>query len=157
MEDMTTTTSTHRATTAPSHQSGEHRIVVGVDGSECATRALDFALHEAVLRGALLHIVGVYEIPPSAGWVCVSLEPFEASAAASVTDALTRVHELEPSVVTKGEHVHGFAGDVLVEASRGASLLILGSRGHGELTNLLIGSVSEHCAHHAACPVTIVR
>jgi len=145
------------AADGPGTSSGELRIVVGVDGSPCAERALEFAAHEAALRGALLHVVGAYEIPPSAGWVVVPLEPFAESAAASVSEALARVHDLEPSVVTKGESLHGFAGSVLAEASRGATLLVVGSRGHSELTGLLIGSISEHCAHRASCPTVIVR
>jgi nucleotide-binding universal stress UspA family protein len=138
-------------------QSGELRIVVGVDGSRCAMRALEFATHEAAHWGALLHVVSAYEIPPSAGWVVIPLGPLEEAAAVNVSEALTLVHELDPSVVTKGEHHHGFAGNVLVEASHGATLLVVGSRGRGEVASLLIGSVSENCVHHAACPVTVVR
>ncbi len=67
------------------------------------------------------------------------------------------VHDLEPSVGTKGEQRHGFAGHVLVEISHGAALLVVGTRGRSELTDLLIGSVSEYCVHHASCPTVIVR
>jgi nucleotide-binding universal stress UspA family protein len=59
--------------------------------------------------------------------------------------------------VTKGEHCHGFAGAVLVEAAKGASMLVVGSRGHSGLTDLLIGSVSEHCVHHATSPTLVVH
>jgi nucleotide-binding universal stress UspA family protein len=136
---------------------GELRIVVGVDGSECANRALDFAAHEAARWGSLLHVVAAYEIPPNAGWLVVPLDPFEETAAANVSAALARVHALEPGVVTKGEHVHGFAGNVLVEESKGASLLVVGSRGRGEMASFVLGSVSEHCVHHAQdCPITVV-
>ena len=115
------------------------------------------AAYEAGIRGALLHIVSAYAVPPSAGWVIVPLGPFEESAAAIVSQSLTEVHEHYPDLVTKGEYRHGYAGTVLVEAAKGASLLVVGSRGHSELTDLLIGSVSEHCAHHASCPTLIVR
>ena len=53
--------------------------------------------------------------------------------------------------------VEGRAAPMLLEAARGASLLVVGSRGHGELTGLLLGSVSEHCVGRAPCPVTVVR
>jgi nucleotide-binding universal stress UspA family protein len=139
------------------HQASEFRIVVGVDGSLCGDGALEFAAHEAARWGALLHIVSAYEVPPNSGWVVLPLDPFEEGAAASVTAALSRAHELEPDVVTKGEHIHGSAGSVLVTESRGASLLVVGSRGRGEMASLVLGSVSEHCVHHAAgCPVTVV-
>ncbi len=51
----------------------------------------------------------------------------------------------------------GNAAQVLLEASRGAELLVVGSRGHGGLTEALLGSVSQACAHHARCPVVIIR
>jgi nucleotide-binding universal stress UspA family protein len=137
---------------------GELRIVVGVDGSKCADHALQFAAHEAARWGALLQVIGAYEAPANSGWMIMPLAPFEVGAAASVSSALTTVHTLEPSVVVKGEHVHGFAGTVLVKASRGASLLVVGSRGRGEVASLVLGSVSEYCVHHAgSCPVTIVN
>jgi nucleotide-binding universal stress UspA family protein len=136
---------------------GELRIVVGVDGSDGANRALEFAAHEAARWGALLHVVSAYEVPPNAGWLVVPLQPFEDGAAAALAAGLARVHELEPSVVTKGDQVHGFAGSALVAASKGASLLVVGSRGHSEVVSLMLGSVSQHCVHHAGgCPVTVV-
>jgi nucleotide-binding universal stress UspA family protein len=140
------------------HDQGELRIVVGVDGSECADLAVEFAAHEAARWGALLHIVGAYEMAPDAGWVVVPLEPFEENAAASVRAAISQVLELEPGVVTKGETVHGVPGHVLVNVSQGASMLVIGSRGRGEVASLILGSVSEHCLHHVkCCPITIVR
>jgi nucleotide-binding universal stress UspA family protein len=153
MGGMTTTATTSDT----AGDQGELRIVVGVDGSPCAGRALEFAAHEAARWGALLHIVAAYEIPPSASWIVVPLEPLQEGAADSVSEALARVHELEPGVVTKGEHVYGFAGSVLVDRSAGASLLVVGTRGHGEVASLVLGSVSAHCVHHAGgCPVTVV-
>jgi nucleotide-binding universal stress UspA family protein len=153
MTTMTTTTST----TAPLETAGELRVVVGVDGSPCAERALILAAYEAAMRGALLHIVSAYEIPASSGWVVIPLDPFEESAAAFVNQALAVVHQRYPELVAKGEHCYGFAGTVLVGAAEGASLLVVGSRGHSEFTDLFLGSVSEHCAHHALCPTVIVH
>ena len=138
-------------------EGNELRIVIGVDGSECAGRALDFAAHEAARWGALLHVVSTYQMPATTGTVVVSLEPFEEAALAVVRAAVARVHELEPGVVVKGEHVFGAAGPVLVHESQGASLLVVGTRGHGGLTSLVMGSVSEYVVHHSCSPVTIVR
>lgn len=53
--------------------------------------------------------------------------------------------------------VEGDARDVLVKASRGAELLVVGSRGHGRAVGAVLGSVSSYCVHHAACPVVVVR
>ncbi len=151
MKNKTTETSKGR-------HDGELRIVVGVDGSPCADRAVDFAAHEAARWGALLHVICAFEVDPNAGWVVLPLEPYEETAASHVSAALSRIHDLEPDVVTKGEHIHGAAGNALVAASQGASLLVVGSRGRGELASLILGSVSEHCLHHVeACPIVIVR
>ncbi len=141
----------------PEHQR-ELRVVVGVDGSECGTRALAFAAHEAALRGALLEVVSAYEeIPYVMAWPVVPLGPDEATAGAIVDESLAQVQEVEPQIVSKGEIRFGPAGNVLVEASRGAVLLVVGSRGRGQVAGLLLGSVSEHCVHHAATPITVVR
>jgi len=53
--------------------------------------------------------------------------------------------------------VQGGAGQVLVDAAEGAELLVVGCRGHGGLAEALLGSVSQHCVHHAPCPVVIIR
>jgi len=53
--------------------------------------------------------------------------------------------------------IDGHPAPVLVEASKGAELLVVGSRGHGEFVGMLIGSVSEYCAAHALCPVLVHR
>ena len=135
----------------------ETRIVVGVDGSECADRALQFAAHEAARWGALLHIVSSFEIPSTSGWVVAPIGPYEEAASAIVNEALTRAQDLEPSIVTKGESRCGSAPQVLMEACRGASVLVVGSRGRGEVKSLVLGSVSGHCVHNASCPVTVVH
>ena len=140
----------------PAETNTEFRVVVGVDGSACANRALVRAAYEASIRGALLHVVSAYEVAPTAGWA-LPLTPFEEAAAAIVSQSLAIAHAHYPDLVAKGEHRHGYAGNVLVETAKGASLLVVGSRGHSELTELLIGSVSEHCAHHASCPTLIVH
>ncbi len=87
----------------------------------------------------------------------VPFGPFEESASAIVSEAINRVQGLEPSIVTKGEIRQGRAQEVLVEASRDTSLLVVGSRGRRGVTSLILGSVSEHCVHHASCPVTVVH
>ena len=85
---------------APADQ--ELRIVVGVDGSECSDRALEFAAHEAARWGALLHVVGTYEIPSNSGWLVVPLGPFEEAAAANV--AILRESGKKVSPDAPGDH-----------------------------------------------------
>jgi nucleotide-binding universal stress UspA family protein len=74
-----------------------------------------------------------------------------------VRTAVDEARRRHPDVEFLPMAVEGRAADVLVEASRGADLLAVGSRGHGEVAGLLVGSVSEHCATHAHSPVLVVR
>ena len=151
---MTTAVSGATITNHPS----ELRVVVGVDGSDMSTRALEFAAHEAALRGALLHVVSAYEDAPyETAWPVVPLGLDQVSAGAIVDESLAHVREIEPAIVSKGEIRYGVAGRVLVETARDATLLVVGSRGRRQVASLLLGSVSEHCVHHADSPVTVVR
>jgi len=133
------------------------RIVVGTDGSDCAGRAVEFAAHEAARWGALLEVVSVYGYIPESGLAPVPMEPFEDAAHHIIAAAATRVAEIEPSVVVKGEAIFGISQQVLVEACRGAALLVIGSRGRGELKSFVLGSVSADCIHRVACPITVVH
>ncbi|MFZ0251427.1 MAG: universal stress protein [Acidimicrobiales bacterium] len=143
---------------AAQNEDGGLRVVVGVDGSECGTRALEFAAHEAALRGALLEVVSAYEETPYVmAWPVVPLGPDQVTAAAIVDECLAQAQDLETQIVSKGEIRFGPAGNVLVDVSKGAALLVVGSRGRGQVASLLLGSVSEHCVHHAISPITVVR
>jgi nucleotide-binding universal stress UspA family protein len=132
------------------------RIVVGVDGSSCATRALEFAAHEAARCDALLHVVSVYHELP-APCVVYPMGLTEVCANAVVSTALRRADELEPTIVTKGEAILDGAGHGLTDASKGASALVVGTRGHNQVTGFLVGSVSEYVFHHATCTTIVVR
>lgn len=136
------------------------RIVVGVDGSEHGRRALRWAQHEAELHGheltALLawglfdqlHAGGSRSFDPDYG-------PADADAALGVTvaDALGD----EAAAAVRRVVVCDLPARALLDASRGAELLVMGPRGRGELRELMLGSVSQACLHHASCPVAIVR
>ena len=135
----------------------EGRIVVGVDGSACATRAVEYAVEEAARSGALLHVVSAYQEMPAQAGMVVPLSLFQESAEAIVAEALRQAEELEPSVVVKGEAVLDAPGQALARLSEGASALVVGTRGHNELTGLLLGSVSEYVLHHATCTTVVVR
>ena len=135
----------------------ELRIVVGVDGSACATRAVEYAVEEATRWGALFHVVSAYQEMPAQGGLVVPLGLFQESAEAIVSEALRRAEELEPSLVVKGEAVLDAPGRALARLSKGASALVVGTRGHNELTGLLLGTVSEYVLHHATCTTIVVR
>ena len=139
-------------------------IVVGVDGSEESRAALRFAVEEARLRSADVHVVHAW-------WFVPELEPRTAPlggglADASRWEAKRFIEEFVASTLGDargGVEVTAFpvqgatAAAALLEAAEGAELLVVGSRGLGGFTGLLLGSVGQQCVHHAGCPVVIVR
>jgi nucleotide-binding universal stress UspA family protein len=134
------------------------RIVVGVDGSEGSQGALEWAAQEAQYRNAELHIVSAWLYPISMGYtVPVDAEPFEKSAQEIGEQAAAYVHKTWPEVQVRVEVREAQPALTLVEASTGADMLEVGTRGLGGFRGLLLGSVSQHCAHHARCPIVIVR
>jgi nucleotide-binding universal stress UspA family protein len=140
-------------------------IVVGVDHSEGAKLALRFALEEARLRKATLRAVhawqyGSFGLAGIEGYFPTSgadLGELHSAAEAALDATLGEAIPDAGDVTIERRVVEGAPGAVLVEASREADLLVVGSRGHGGFAGLLLGSVSQQCAHHAACPVVIVR
>jgi nucleotide-binding universal stress UspA family protein len=127
---------------------GELRIVVGVDGSPCATRALDYATHLAAHTGALL---------PAEDTLMIPMGLIEEAAAGVVRESLERVGQIEPSVIAKGECLFGAPGPVLAESSGSSSQLVVGTRGLGYVAGALLGSVSDYVVHRASCTTTVVR
>jgi nucleotide-binding universal stress UspA family protein len=138
-------------------------IVVGVDGSKCSHSALRFALNEARVRKAKLRIVVAWHVPLAAygaGWAPpppTLAEDSKTAAEDVLAGALQEVKEEAGGVEIESVVREGQPANVLVEESAGAELLVIGSRGRGGFRELLLGSVSQQCAHHARCPVTIVR
>ena len=140
-------------------------IVVGVDHSEGAKAALRFALEEAKLRRATLRVVHAWQYGyigatgleggayPALGG---DIKELRDSAETAFEETL-RESIPETDVEIERRVVEGRPATVLVAESQGAELLVVGSRGHGGFTGLLLGSVSQQCAHHAACPVVIVH
>ena len=136
-------------------------IVVGVDGSSGAQAALRFAVEEARLRGATLRLVTAWHIPSiaySGGFVAPFDErEFEQGAEAACDEALAAVREEIADLEVQRVAREGQAARILLEEAKDADLLVVGTRGHGGFAGLLLGSVSEQCAHHALCPVVIVN
>jgi nucleotide-binding universal stress UspA family protein len=139
-------------------QAGD-RIVVGVDGSEPAKAALVWAARQARTTGSPLVAVAAWEWPTSYGWSPPWPAEYDPSG-----DALKMLEETvrdvlgdAPDVPVTIEVLEGHPSPALVELSKRASLLVVGSRGHGEFAGMLIGSVSEFLVAHAHCPVVVVR
>ena len=136
------------------------RIVVGIDGSECAADALRWAIEQAKLTGATLEAVYAWDpgtltslgIPPMIDW-----RPLRRAAQARPAEIVRETVESEPGVRIVPKTVTGSPAQVLVDCSAHADLLVLGSRGHGGLRGMLLGSVGHHCAAHGHCPVVIVH
>jgi nucleotide-binding universal stress UspA family protein len=134
------------------------RIVVGIDGSPASLSALEWAAREAELRDSLLEIVAAWEWPTSFGWVTIPQGYDPAADTEKVLEPiLSALRVAHPRVVVQWKIVEGHPAPVLIKESRGADLLVVGSRGHGEFLGMLIGSTSEHCVANAACPVVVFR
>jgi nucleotide-binding universal stress UspA family protein len=134
-------------------------IVVGVDGSECADKALTWAVGEAKLRGDRVRAVHAWEYPVNGavyGMMAPQLGRDEKRDAAKAT-LDEAVERLRNGVQIEEVLVEGSAAKALMRASEDADLLVVGSRGLGGFKRLLLGSVSTQLAHHSRCPVVIVR
>ena len=141
---------------------GVWKTVVGVDGSPGSRAALTWAAAEAADHGADLVVVNVWEhtLLPPAGSVSVS-EHYVADPSQRTADDLVQVIKEElgadPPVLVRPHVKQGRPAKVLIDESAGADLLVVGHRGHGGFAGLVLGSVSQHVAAYAKCPVTVVR
>ncbi len=143
-----------------SNQITDNRIVVGIDGSPSSQSALAWALGQAELTGAAVHAVIAWDFPAFYSWEGGAVPPddLERTARETLAEAVEAVVAARGSSVhVVQEVVHGHAATVLMDAAKEADLLVLGSRGHGGFVGALLGSISQRCSHHAACPVVIVR
>lgn len=135
----------------------DRTVVVGVDGSEGAQRALRFAIDEAAAhdwRVMLVHgvDVGLSAADPYGGGAV--LEQLQQSGRAALDAAAAEVVKAGLEASTKLEV--GSPAYALIDAAKGAAMLVVGSRGHGGFMGLLLGSVSSACVHHAHCPIVVV-
>jgi nucleotide-binding universal stress UspA family protein len=137
-------------------RSAKGRVVVGIDGSEASLRALRWAAEEAEARGADLEVVHVWERPERYTPMPVGAYPVDPEARKVLDRGVSEARALAPRVEVRGRLEEGGAGTVLVDEARGADLLVVGSRGLGGVRSLFLGSVSQHVAHRASCPVVIV-
>ena len=151
-------------------------ILVGIDGSDRSLRALEWALEEASLRGARVDVVHVYEPPkPTFAGAMAAYPPMKSvdephrtdqelyeSARRRASDRLTELvgqarDKLGVTVETRSSVIpDAHPAEVLIDRSKGASLLVLANRGLSPVRGMLLGSVSLHCSQHSRCPVVIV-
>jgi nucleotide-binding universal stress UspA family protein len=123
-------------------------VVVGVDGSAGSTTALEYAAAEADWRGRRLLVI--YAGVPSTGPATRQAEPL-------LAEAVDEVRALHPRLPVDGQVWPGDdAAEGLVEASKNAAIVVVGSRGRGGFAGLLLGSVSQALVHHAHCPVLVI-
>jgi nucleotide-binding universal stress UspA family protein len=139
------------------------RIVAGVDGSASSNTALRWALSEGALRGATVRVVHAWEVPVIFGPVAGGGFPYDTEAVQA--DAQRFVDELvdaavadagTPDVAVERTVTAGGAASAVVDAAEGADLVVIGRRGAGGFSRLLLGSVSENVARHAPCPVVVM-
>jgi nucleotide-binding universal stress UspA family protein len=138
-------------------------IVAGTDGSEESLRAVDWAAREAVLRGAPLRIVSAATLLPrmssrarSTGYDTVTdvlLKDRDRALAA----AAERAAKLAPGVLIDTDQLSGQPAQAVTESGAGALMLVVGSRGVGAFTAMVLGSISRYAASHASGPVVVVR
>jgi len=134
------------------------RVVVGVDGSPSSVEALRWVLRYATAMNRDVVMITAWDVPMSMGYPTVFDGVDWAGEARTVADkALADTADLRSGVDVTADVVHGHPANVLVDASKDAELLVVGSRGHGTAVGMLLGSVSQHCVHRAGCPVVVVR
>jgi nucleotide-binding universal stress UspA family protein len=145
-------------------ESKTERVVVGVDGSPVSEAAIKWAAHYAEAVGATIQAVLAWHYPAAFGQGPVGVAPADVTA-----DVERSRHEIidkaieaalggDPAQVPIERKIaYGHPAEVLIDESKDADLLVVGHRGHGGFTGMLVGSVSTHLVNHAHCPVTVVR
>jgi nucleotide-binding universal stress UspA family protein len=136
-----------------------HEIVVGIDGSESSENALRWAARLAPALGATIHAIVAWEYPivfGLEGGIPSAWKPDETAKEILNKSLETVFGEVRPAGL-KGSISQGHPTFVLLDASKEAEMLIVGSRGLGGFKGLLLGSVSSTCAEHAKCPVLVVH
>lgn len=134
-------------------------VTVGVDGSDESREALRWAAEYARARRCGLQVIGAWQHPVSYYGYAVALQDDDLGKETEklVRDAVADVLGDAPDVPVDVRIMTGPAAHLLVALSEESDLLVVGSRGHGAFAGMMLGSVSNYCVHHAACPVVVVR
>jgi nucleotide-binding universal stress UspA family protein len=135
---------------------GAGRIVVGIDGSQPSREALRWAVAQAVLTSGRVQAVIAWSHPLSSGLPVLAEVDWRGDARRALDVALAEVLG-EGAAAVEPCAMEGHPARVLLQAAKGADLLVVGSRGHGGFAGVLLGSVSDYVVKHAPCPVVVVR
>lgn len=140
-------------------QTKRELVVVGIDGSDSSLQALRWAVGYAEKTGAVIEAFHAWQIPTTYGTPVKVLpgESFEATAERALRGSVDGVLDGRTDVEVIPVAEMGYPPKALVEHSKTADLLVVGSRGRGGLTGTLLGSVSLHCVTHSGCPVVVIR
>ncbi len=139
-------------------------VIAGTDGSDQSLRAVEWAAHEAVLRGSALRIVSVPVLPPRMSWQRAPhgtpetvADTIRKSSEQALAAAAGHVAKTEPDLAVETSLLAGPPAQALADAAAGAAMLVVGSRGAGGFGALVLGSVSRYVATLASGPVVVVR
>jgi nucleotide-binding universal stress UspA family protein len=143
--------------TARENIEDQRRIVVGVDGSPASLGALEWAVRQAALTGAVVEAVTAWQVPAIYGGYPVDAGTDWRANAHAIQDTAVKEALGDDATALVRRVAEGHSVRVLLDAAAGAELLVVGSRGHGGFTGMLLGSVSEHVVAHAACAVVVIR
>ena len=145
-----------------SHAHEGSAVVVGVDGSKASAKAIDFAFDQADALHAQVVAVHAWTSPfltyaDGASMLQFDMHKVEGEAKLLVAESVAGAAADHPDVHWTTELVSGSAAQALARRSASADLVVVGSRGRGGFTGLLLGSVSQSVLHHAQCPIAVVR
>jgi nucleotide-binding universal stress UspA family protein len=142
---------------------GQQVVVAGVDGSPESIAALRWASQYAAATGATVRVVRAWHYPSAVGPAPVGLAPeavtseVEQHIREELSESVAQVYPDQAAARLEIRVSYGHPAEVLIGESKAADLLVVGHRGHGAFTGMLVGSVSIHCVTHASCPVVVVR
>ncbi len=133
-----------------------YRIVVGVDGSPHSDTAVQWSIDEAEARNGEVIAVFAWQVPFVSFPGAFDRDELEQASKEFIVENVSRIVKTPPvpliTLVAEGDPAAS-----LIEASKGASLLVVGTRGRSPWSGLLLGSVSQRCAAAASCPVVLVK
>jgi nucleotide-binding universal stress UspA family protein len=135
--------------------SGPQKIVVGIDGSASSIDAFRWAVRQAQATGSVVEAMMAWQYPGAV--VPAGADDVEAESRRALDGAIEGALSGAPPVQVTRVVEEGEPAPTLVQRSKDAALLVIGSRGHGAFVGMLIGSVSEYCVTHAHCPVVVLR